>query len=238
MSTPPPRPSTTKKSGAKGGAGPRPARDRGAPKASRMPWLIAGLVVVIGLAAAVAVIGGGGGDSASANNEVAPVTATGTALPAAGGSGLINPASDPGVGKTVPALSGTTFGGSALSFPVPTVPTVYLFVAHWCPHCRAEVPRIVDWLDDGSLPKTVAWRTISTSVDSASPNYPPSAWLAKERWDAPVLVDSEKGDAAIAFGLKSFPYMVFVDAKGVVKMRATGELTVAEIMTGIAAITG
>lgn len=238
MSTPPPRPSTTKSRGAKGGAGPRPARDGGAPRASRMPWLIAGLVVVIGLAALVAVVGSGGGDSATAQTEVAPVTVTGTALPAANGSGLLDPASDPGVGKTVPALSGITFGGSTVSFPVPTVPTVYLFVAHWCPHCRAEVPRIVSWLGDGSLPKTVAWRMVSTSVDSSSPNYPPSAWLAKERWEGPVIIDSEKGDAAVAFGLKSFPYLVFVDAKGVVKMRATGELTVDQIKTGIASITG
>ena len=235
MSATPPRPSTTKnrKSGA---AAPRPARGRDAARPSRLPWLIAGIVVVVGLAAVVAIVGTGGG-SAEAQNEVAPVTVTGTALPSAGGSGLIPPASDPAVGKTVPALSGSTFGGGQISFAVPTKPTVYLFVAHWCPHCQAEVPRIVDWLGDGSLPSTVSWRMVSTAVKESQGNFPPSAWLAKEKWGGPVLVDSATGDAANAFGLQSFPYLLFVDSKGVVKQRATGELTLEDLKTALATIT-
>lgn len=233
MSATPPRPSANKaRTGGSGGSG-----GRAAARPSRLPWLIAGLVVVIGLAALVAVVGTGGG-SGDAKNEVAAVTVTGTALPGADGSGLIATATDPGVGKTVPALAGSTFGSGALSYPVPTKPTVYVFVAHWCPHCQAEVPRIIGWLGDGSLPATVSWRMVSTAVDESRGNFPPSAWLAKVKWEGPVLVDSEQGDAATAFGLRSFPYLVFVDAKGVVKQRATGELPLADLKTALATITG
>ena len=49
-------------------------------------------------------------------------------------------------------ITGTTFGGSSLSFPVPTVPTVYLFVAHWCPHCRA----FKAWLADSTVQGQIA----------------------------------------------------------------------------------
>ena len=242
MSSTPPRPSSKKSSSrastARAGAGPRPPRDRAAARASRTPWLLAGVVVVIGLAALIAVVGTGGGDSASAQNEVAAVSVSGTPLSAAEGSGLLPRATDTAVGQTVPALSGTSFGGGSLTYGVPTAPTVYLFVAHWCPHCQAEVPRIVGWLDDGSLPANVSWRIVSTAVEKSRENYPPSAWLAKVRWEGPVVVDSAGGDAATAFGLRSFPYLVFTDAKGVVQQRATGELSLADLKTALATITG
>jgi len=236
MSTPPgsTRPSTRPKQRAR----PRNARATSSSSSSRMPWLIAALVVVIGLAALIAVMGtGGGGDSTGV--ESAPVTVNGTPLAAAGGSGMINPASDPAVGKTVPSLAGSTPTGSAISFTPTGKPTVYLFVAHWCPHCQAELPRIATWIDEGRFASNgVVWRTVSTAVDSSRDNYPPSAWFARVKWDEPVMVDSTKGDAATAFGLKSFPYMLFVDGNGVVKQRGTGELTLAEFETGIKAITG
>ena len=94
------------------------------------------------------------------------------------------------------------------------------------------------WLGDGSLPTTVSWRMVSTAVDESRGNFPPSAWLAKVKWEGQVMVDSKTGDAANAFGLQSFPYLVFVDAKGVVTQRATGELALADLKTALATITG
>ncbi len=217
---------------------PRPARGP-VPKASRVPWLIAGVVVVVGLAAALALIGGGGGGGSSTGIETAPVTVGGAALAATDGSGLIDPKTDPAVGKSVPSLSGSTPSGTPISFAATAKPTVYLFVAHWCPHCQAEVPRVVTWIAEGRFASSGAvWRTVSTAVDNTRDNYPPSAWLAKVRWDQPVMVDSVKSEAATALGLRSFPYFVFVDGNGVVRQRATGELTLDELTTGIKAASG
>jgi thiol-disulfide isomerase/thioredoxin len=101
---------------------------------------------------------------------------------------------------------------------------VLLFVAHWCPHCQAEVPVVQAWLDSGRLDPSVDLISVATGIDPARPNYPPDAWLAREHWSPPVLVD---GDQAVAtsYGLKAFPYWVAVDAAGKVVVRATGELT-------------
>ena len=31
----------------------------------------------------------------------------------------------------------------------PGSPQLIVVMAHWCPHCQAEIPRIVDWNTDG-----------------------------------------------------------------------------------------
>ncbi len=217
----------------------RPRQPRNAKKSSStLPWLIAVLVVVVGLAGLIAVIGTGG-DSESTGNETADVTVTGDRLPSTGGaSGPISPSADAAVGLTVPTLSGSTPTGSAITYQPNGRPAVYIFGAHWCPHCQAELPRVQKWLNDGSLPTTVEYRTISTGVDSSRGNYPPSAWFTRMNWKNPVMVDSRASDAASAFGLESFPYMVFTDANGVVKQRANGEIGLDAWKAGIALITG
>ena len=236
------RPSARPKSSRTTYAGARPARNA-PPPASRGPWLIAAVVVVIGLAALIAVFasrdGDDSGDAAPGRVQTAAVTVSGAALPGADGNGMIDPATDPAVGSTVPTLTGSTPAGDPITFAPTGRPTVYLFVPHWCPHCQAELPRIKTWIDEGRFTSSGAvWRTVSTAVDSGADNYPPSAWFPKIGWTQPVLVDSAKSDAAGAFGLKSFPYLLFVDGNGVVKQRATGELTLDQLTAGIGAITG
>jgi cytochrome c biogenesis protein CcmG, thiol:disulfide interchange protein DsbE len=220
-------------------ASPPPRERRPAKKSSsKMPWLISGLVVVIGLALLVAVLGTGD-STESSGNETADVTITGDALAStAGASGPINPAADPAVGKTVPTLVGSTPTGSAITFAPNGKPAVYIFATHWCQFCQAELPRVQKWLNDGSLPRTVDIRTISTSVDPSRGNYPPSAWFTKINWTSPIMVDSKASRAAQAFGLESFPYMVFVDANGVVKQRATGQISLDAWKAGYALISG
>jgi thiol-disulfide isomerase/thioredoxin len=106
----------------------------------------------------------------------------------------------------------------------PTVkPQVVMFLAHWCPHCQAEVPRIVDLAKMGAF-KGIDVAAVATGTSPEAPNYPPSAWLKRENWPFPVMVDSASGTAAEAFGLSSYPYFVFVDAQGAVVGRAAGEI--------------
>jgi hypothetical protein len=94
---------------------------------------------------------------------------------------------------------------------------------------------VQQWRDAGSFSADVQWRTVSTSVKSSQGNYPPSSWLTKVKWTAPVLADSTDLTAANAYGLTSFPYFVMVGADGTVKARATGELTLADVQTLVAA---
>ncbi len=100
-----------------------------------------------------------------------------------------------------------------------------VFLAHHCPHCQAEVPRIVDWASQGLVPAGVDIYGVATGTTSSRENYPPSAWLEREGWPFPTLADSDEYAAAEAWGLTSYPYFVALDADGKVVERASGELT-------------
>ena len=157
---------------------------------------------------------------ANGSNQTAPVGITGTALPAFDGTLTV----DPAVGQTAPALTGVNFAGQSVAIGNDGKPKVIMFLAHWCPHCQAEVPRIQNWLDANSMPSGVELYAVPTATNSARPNYPPSDWLVGKNWTVPVLVDSDQSEAGSAYGLTSFPYFVAVDANGKVVARTSGEL--------------
>lgn len=188
--------------------------------------LVAALVAVVATSGSdddPAPTAGGVGDDGSetvAAQEQADVQVSGTALaPFEGGP-------DPAVGQVAPQLTGVDFSGNPVSVAADGVPSVLVFVTHWCPHCQAEVPVLVQHFADAGLPQGVDVVAVSTSATDTRPNYPPSAWLAGEDWDLPVLVDDADATAAEAFGLTGFPYFVALDAENRVVARASGELGV------------
>jgi thiol-disulfide isomerase/thioredoxin len=230
---------------------PRPG-PTGAPSGARRSRLVvAGVVTVVLLALLVAVVAGSGdggndrtstGDAASASSPDAgssgdagdgTVTVSGGAL-----APLPDAGADPAVGHPMPVLSGTSLDGAPVSFPTPGRATMIMFVAHWCPHCQAEVPVVQQWVEDGGLPADVDLVTVSTAADERRPNYPPAEWLAGEGWTAPVLADDAGQTAAEAAGLTAFPFFVAVDANGDVVVRASGELAPAQLDSIAAEISG
>ena len=207
--------------------------------AARPGWLLPGLVALVVVLAAVAAIvlssmGGGGGSSdrpsdlpsASVPSGAGPVI-SGTPLPP-----LTSPTNDTAVGLTIPTV---TAPGGAIALD--GTAKILLFLAHWCPHCQAEVPLVQSWVDGGGLPPSVELISVSTAIDPRRPNYPPDAWLEGEGWNAPVIVD-ETGSVAEAYGLTAFPYWVFVDANGQVAGRMTGELTTEQLDSIVAELGG
>jgi cytochrome c biogenesis protein CcmG/thiol:disulfide interchange protein DsbE len=130
------------------------------------------------------------------------------------------------------------FDGRTIEVGGPTgAPYALVFLAHWCPHCQAEVPRLVDASQNGRI-AGVEVIGVTTGTTDAQPNYPPSAWLAREDWPFPVLVDDGGGSAAKAYGLGGYPFMVFVDANGTVVGRHSGEMSesdLAAVFTALAA---
>jgi cytochrome c biogenesis protein CcmG/thiol:disulfide interchange protein DsbE len=214
-----------------------PVRQRSAPPPRSRGVLVAGAVVVVILAlvAFLATRGGDDGDASTtdAAAEVQSVEVSGSPLPE-----LANPASDPAVGQPAPAVSGASFNGTGVSIGGAGRPQLIFFLAHWCPHCQKEVPLIVDWLDDQGMPDGVDLRAVSTGVNEAAPNYPPSAWLAEEDWPVRTLVDDDSSSAAAVFGLSGYPFFVALDAEGRVAARASGELTVPQIEALVEAARG
>jgi cytochrome c biogenesis protein CcmG/thiol:disulfide interchange protein DsbE len=213
------------------------ARDRAA---ARPGWLlpaIAALVIVLAAVAAIVLsnLGGSGGGSSDLPSDVPSASVpdgagpviTGTSLPP-----LESPTNDAAVGMIIPTV--TAPGGS---IALDGTAKILLFLAHWCPHCQAEVPLVQAWVDGGSLPPSVELISVSTAIDPARPNYPPDAWLEREGWTAPVIVD-ETGSVGDAYGLTAFPYWVFVDAAGQVVGRITGELTTEQLDTIAADLAG
>jgi hypothetical protein len=206
----------------------RASRSRGMPRRtapvaaapSRTPLLLGGgIVALIAMAAVVAFALSGTTSTGLAEPARAAVRVRGTALPA-----FTDPASDAAIGQPIPQLNGTDLSGAPISVGPDDGPTAIVVLAHWCSHCQAEVPVLVDHLASSGMPDGVRLVAVSTAIDPARPNFPPSSWLDREGWAVPTLVDDGSSSALAALGVNSFPGFVFVDADGRVVQRYTGEM--------------
>ena len=148
----------------------------------------------------------------------------GSALPQFPESGA-----DKAVGLTFPDLTGVKVTDSSpLAITNDGRPKVIIYLAHWCPHCQKEVPLLTGWIADNGMPQGVDLNAVSTGVAKDRGNYPPADWLIKEQFPVPTLADDAKNTAFGAAGLTSFPSFVAVGADGTVKVRAAGELSIAQ----------
>jgi thiol-disulfide isomerase/thioredoxin len=100
-----------------------------------------------------------------------------------------------------------------------------VFLAHWCPHCNAEAPRLAAYLESqGGVPAGVELTVVPTGSESRAPNWPPSQWVKDMRLGkVRALVDDREGTAAAAFGLAHYPFIVMVDKDGNVVARRESE---------------
>lgn len=209
---------------------------RAEPRLPVVPVAI-GVVVLLAIAAVVALRLAGGDDADASNATVtervasaaagdtafSDVTVDGDALPE------LDDGDDPAVGQVAPILSGMSTAGGALTVDPTEGPMVIAFLANWCPHCQAEVPRLVELADGREEVDGVRLVGVATRSDErVDDTFPPGDWLADKGWTGPVLADSEtSGDelptAAGAYGLSGLPFLVAVDADGEVVARASGE---------------
>lgn len=205
-----------------------------------------GIVILLGVVAVLLANSGGEENFAegtgayaavNAVQEIAPVAIDGDILPPAPTSGVMSAASDPAAGLPFPKMSGQSFDESEVVIdPADGRAKIVMFLAHWCGHCQAEVPIVQRWLNDGNLPDDVDIYSISTQVQQGGAFYPPSTWLAREKWAPPVMLDTADARAATAAGLSGTPFFVFVNADGTVAQRASGSLPEAEFTSLVAAI--
>lgn len=216
-------------------------------------WVIMGVLILVAVGGVIWATSGD--DDSKADNpgtgvvdtndnvdipDSQPVAITGEALPTfdPSNSGSIAPLGDIpdlGAGLPAPRLSGVDFEGDVVTADAATNgPYMIVFLAHWCPHCNAEVPRLLDWKGSGAVPAELDVIGVATAASAASPNYPPHEWFSSKGWSWPVIVDESLGDgqagtSAVAYGLSGYPYFVIVGADGLVKARASGEVSVADL---------
>jgi thiol-disulfide isomerase/thioredoxin len=164
------------------------------------------------------------GGEADAGPQTGDVTVEGQALPVYPSQGFANLGDDPAIGQTIPSLSGVDLDGNPMSIGPGDGPMGIAFLAHWCGHCQAEVPRVAEWVAGGGGVEGVELMAVTTSIDRLRDNYPPDAWLEREDWPAPTMRDDEQGSAHFAYGAGGFPFWVFVNADGEVVARTAGQL--------------
>jgi thiol-disulfide isomerase/thioredoxin len=228
--------------------------------------LFVGVGLVVVAAAAVALIVVGPSDSKKADSAVAvpastavpssqppastspdvagapgdetsrPVEVVGSPLPLFPDSGT-----DPAVGTPAPVLHGYSFDGSPVTIDAAADgPYMVVFLAHWCPHCNREIPRLIQWQADGGIPAELKIVGVATAVGADAPNFPPRAWLAGKGWPWPAMIDESQGDmnagvAATALGATGWPYFVIIGADGLVKVRFSGEIDISDLQPLVAA---
>jgi thiol-disulfide isomerase/thioredoxin len=204
------------------------------------------VLVVVGIAGAVSLGTAGGSTKTTtisgvtvpggvAAAEFQKVTTTGEALPQ-----LPENSDDPAVGKAAPTLTGYDLAGR----PVTIDPgsdgkaTMVVFLAHWCPHCNAEVPVLNEWKEKGLMPPNLRVIGVTTGSRADQANWPPSKWLVAKKWTFDQFADSEKQEASAAYGVGGYPFLVFIDAAGNVTSRGSGEIPIEDITTAANAAAG
>ncbi len=181
-------------------------------------WIVGGLVglgLIFWMALSVATE-----PALDPSSEYGEVVVDGEPLPVLGEPG----APDPAVGTVAPSITGSDWEGNTISIAPDGRPKILLFLAHWCPHCQAEVPEVVTWLAEGGLPAGVDLYSLSVAANPTRPNFPPSAWLEREGWTLPVIRDDEAGSAVRAYGMSGTPFYVVLDGQNRVLMRAAGKI--------------
>jgi cytochrome c biogenesis protein CcmG/thiol:disulfide interchange protein DsbE len=202
----------------------------------RIIAIVGGVVLLVVMVFVIALVATGGDDSDDADDGATAATAQGASTDGTGGETgpvevtgdalveYVPNAADPAVGVTAPELDGQSFDGSAVAIGGPSESaTMVVFLAHWCPHCNAEVPRLIELDEGGDLPAGLDVVGVSTAANPGAPNYPPSEWMADNDWPWPVMADSDDLTALQAYGGTGFPFLVILDADGNVVGRKSGE---------------
>jgi len=143
---------------------------------------------------------------------------------------------DPDIGKVVPTITGQNFAGESITVTPGEKPYALVFLAHWCPHCQKEVPKLVQMNNDNQIPEGVEIYGVATGTSSDATNFPPSKWLRSESWPFKTIADNESFQIAQAFGLQGYPYVVYVNADGTLYRRTSGEKSESEISANLNAI--
>ena len=207
-------------------------------KSNNSKLIIGGVIAAIVIAFVIAIVAGGSNDSASSDTTKVPnsdgTVSAGENQPVEVVGDVLEPLPESGddstIGLAAPILNGYAFDGSNLSVtPGDGKPYMLVFLAHWCPHCNREIPRLIEWQASGAVPADLQIIGVSTGVANDRPNYPPSQWVVEKGWPWPVMADSEAMDAARAYGVSGYPFFTIVGADGKVKVRGSGELEIDQL---------
>lgn len=207
-----------------------PPAPRAGPRVPVLAVALAGIAVVLVVAVVVAL---GSGDADVATGPATGPSTNGLRAVAdvdiEGSLPTYDEASaDPALGQAAPVLTGVAPDGTPISVGDDGIPTVIAFLAHWCPHCQAEVPVLVELADSGAI-DGIRLVGVLTGTNVEAPNYPPAPWLEREGWPGEVLLDDGDFSAGRAYGLAGYPFLVAINGAGEVVGRTSGEVPASEV---------
>lgn len=210
-------------------------------KSAAFPIIVGVIILVMVLVVGLTIMSGNSKEKAKSKQEFSEtVSVVASSVNSKLGpdtlSAFSDQGSDPDVGKIVPSITGQDFAGKDVSITPGEKPYVIAFIAHWCPHCQKEVPKLVGMYHDKEIPEGVDVYAVATGTTDTRDNYPPSKWLLSEQWPWPVVADTEDAKIAQAFGLAGYPYMIYVNADGTLYKRTSGEQDVSAIQANMKAI--
>ena len=189
-------------------------------------WIVGG-VVGLGLIVwlAIAIAGEGAVDEAIAFGEV---TVDGNDLPF-----FESASGDPAVGVTAPTVTGETFDGEQRTIGPDGNAKIVVMLAHWCPHCQAEVPVVQGWVDAGALPEGVDLYgvTVMTNRVRDGRTWPPRDWLEDEGWTSPTIKDDQQNSIVNAYGMTGTPTYVVLGPDNENLGRISGEIGLGGLQT-------
>ena len=117
-----------------------------------------------------------------------------------------------------------------ITYPENT-PTIFLFVAHWCPFCQEEIPEVKKWIEDNDiLNKGVNVVLIVTSTDSNKVKLSTRLLgFIMKVGKYPVIYDDSTNSLADYFGVSYFPSWVFTESNGQVAFTHAGKIGLEEL---------
>jgi cytochrome c biogenesis protein CcmG/thiol:disulfide interchange protein DsbE len=189
-------------------------------------WIVGGAVglgLVVWLAVAIA--GEGSLDESIAYGEV---TVEGSDLPF-----FESGAPDPAVGITAPTVTGVDWNGGQHTIGPDGRAKIVVLLAHWCPHCQAEVPVVQSWVESGGLPEGVDiyGATVLTNRLRDGSTWPPRDWLEEEGWTPPTIMDDEQNSIVNAYGMTGTPTYVVLGPDNENLGRISGEIGLGGLQT-------
>lgn len=161
------------------------------------------------------------------------VAVNGSALPP-----FLDNGSDDAVGTAAPVVEGADYSGEPVIIDAATDgPTMVIVMAHWCPHCNEEIPKLNQLRDEGRIPEGVNIVGVSSGIAPDRSNFPPATWLETADWTFPVVADGldDGGSyiASAAYGTAGVPFAILIDGDGDVVARWAGERSVEQIETAL-----
>jgi thiol-disulfide isomerase/thioredoxin len=103
----------------------------------------------------------------------------------------------------------------------PGSPTAVAVWAPWCPHCQEELPVVAEVVAEYPGLELVS---VATAIGDQPSRYTPASYMLERGLSFPVALDDARDTIGSGLGITGFPTLYVVDADGIVRAAASGEI--------------